>query len=74
MLGAMPDLGDTVPAPEAGPTAVRLVQPDACPNGHPKPRHHWRPCRCQPGRSGHHLWLCDVCGDEILAPPHLADR
>jgi hypothetical protein len=57
--------GDLVPAPEIGPTAVKVVAPDACPNGHTTLRPGWRPCKC----GGHYLWVCRQCRAEILAPP-----
>jgi len=66
----MPKPGDTVPAPEYGPTHVKLVQPATCPNGHSKPRHHWHLC----DHGGHHSWLCEMCGAEIHAEHECQDR
>jgi hypothetical protein len=58
-----PRPGDVVPAPEHGPTHVKLVQPPVCPNGHPLPRPHWHLC----DNGGHQSWVCDWCRAEIHA-------
>lgn len=74
----MPEPGDTVPAPEVGPTAIRVVSPDWCPNGHRLERGNvtvgWTPCHCPTSRDGgHYRWHCWTCQAVIYGPPHDAD-
>lgn len=72
----MPQPGDYVPAPDLGPTAIRLVGPEACGDCGSRPGRgaegwHYRftRCTCTPDASGHHSWHHD-CGWSLTVPPH----
>lgn len=69
----MPNPGDYIPAPEVGPTAVQLVDPERCggcgqPSGGGGWRRAFQHCTCVE-RGGHQVWAHD-CGWVLTVPPH----